>query len=309
MVTEALLKEIGVLDEDISLILEQNSIYVDKIKPLACEYQKTLGHEPFLPYCSDKEKEEAYERAVRYSEKVMELNANNYHMLHLLAWLNLVPGLKRRYEELGIAYDVFLSTMKNIVYKIAECKTVYGTPGVFTDYFFVDFDLKLFELGRLQYEAFRFTGKSYVFGDTVIKDGDTVYFCHIPSSGKLTYELCMESMQMAYEFFKDRLECHVIPVFCQSWLLYERYINEVYPEGSNLKKFAGMFDLYDNQPSEFADCWRVFGKMYEGSTEGLPTDTTLRRKFVEYINAGGTFGRGYGVILYDGEKKEIINRR
>ena len=308
MITEALLKEIGILDEDIPLIIKQNEIYGEKIMPMAKEYQKTLGHEPFMPYESDEAKEEAYQRAVRYSEQVMELNEDICHTLHLLAWLSLVPGLKNRYEELGISYDVFLSTMKNIVYKIAECKTMHGMVGVFTDYFFVDFDLKLFELGRLQYEPFRFTGKSYTYKDTVFKDGDTVYFCHIPSSGKLTYESCLESMQMAYEFFKDRLDGSVIPVFCQSWLLYERYAKEVYPEGSNLKKFAGMFDLYDNQPSDFGDCWRVFGKKFSGTTDDLPADNTLRRRFIEYINAGGTFGRGYGMILYDGETGKIINK-
>ena len=44
------------------------------------------------------------------------------------------------------------------------------------------------------------------------------------------------------------------------------------------------------------------------SVSQLPRDTTLRRNMVRYIENGGGFGFGFGVILYDGEQKKIINR-
>ena len=121
----------------------------------------------------------------------------------------------------------------------------------------------------------------------------------------------MDSLQKAYEFFKKRgkIEGNVMRIFCASWLLYTPYVENIFPEGSNLHKFAEMFDVYlDSEREDFSDCWRIFGKKYEGTTEGLPSDTTLRRNFIKYINEGKSFGNGYGVILYDGEQRKIINK-
>lgn len=308
MLNQTLLEKIGISSEDIPKILEQNAIYSEKIKPLATEYAKTLGHRPFLPYANEEETIKAYERRRQYVDDAIAIDPDNTYMLQLLAWLHLIPYLKERYDELGIDESIFISTMKDISYKVEECKVVNGVCGVFVDFFFLNFDLKLFELGRLQFHVNKFPAQEYTYGDYVIKKGDTVYSCHIPSSGKLTPELCMDSLHRAYEFFKSDLKGTVLPILCQSWLLYEPYVEQVFPEGSNLKKFARMFDVYTCSGAEFTECWRIFGKRYEGTTEGLPSDTTLRRNFIEYIQKGGTFGNGHGVLLYDGEKREIMNR-
>ena len=71
-----------------------------------------------------------------------------------------------------------------------------------------------------------------------------------------------------------------------------------------------MFDVISQKETEgFGDCWRIFNKDYEGSTADFTADTGLQRRFIDYINNGGTFGTGYGTILYDGEKREIVNRK
>ena len=69
-----------------------------------------------------------------------------------------------------------------------------------------------------------------------------------------------------------------------------------------------MFDVVKRieRGNEFADCWRVFNKMYEGTSKGLPDDNSLRRNMINYIDDYGVFGIGEGIILFDGEK--IINR-
>lgn len=120
----------------------------------------------------------------------------------------------------------------------------------------------------------------------------------------------MESFQKAYEFFKPDISGNIIPIISDTWLFYKPYIDQVFPAKSNLKQFANLFDIIDNYTSTdgFYDGWRVFHKMYEGTTEGLPDDTTLQRNFIAYINAGGHFGYGYGILLYDGEKKEIVRK-
>ena len=99
------------------------------------------------------------------------------------------------------------------------------------------------------------------------------------------------------------------PLICFSWLLYKPYAEHVFPAGSNLKKFADLFDVIAevNHGDNFEDAWRVFNQPYTGSTKDLPADNTLRRNFIQYINDGGSFGDGYGIILYNGKEKRIIN--
>ena len=122
--------------------------------------------------------------------------------------------------------------------------------------------------------------------------------------------MCMDSFHQAYEFFKPNLSGDIIPIISITWLLYQPYIDKVFPENSNLLQFANMFDVVKSSSSgnAFYDGWRVFNKMYDGTTKDLPTDNTLRRNFIDYINNGGDFGCGYGIILYDGKNKKIINR-
>ena len=71
--------------------------------------------------------------------------------------------------------------------------------------------------------------------------------------------------------------------------------------------FSRLFDtVTDTHTEEFSDAWRVFGKPLCDSTASLPADNSLRRSFISYINEGGSFGYGHGILLYDGEK--ILNR-
>jgi len=209
----------------------------------------------------------------------------------------------------SISEDVFFDTVRDVAYKTAEHKKRYGTLGLDEPWVCLVFDIRLFAFGRLQYQLGYFAEDEYLFDDFCLKKGDEVYACHIPSSGPLTKELCMKSYQDAYAFFKDRLKGSVIPIVTRSYLVYPPYCNSVFTEGSNTYDFIKMFDVIaENETETFGDCWRIFNKDYEGSTEKFPSDTGLQRRFIEYINFGGTFGWGYGVILYDGEKGEIINR-
>ena len=92
-----------------------------------------------------------------------------------------------------------------------------------------------------------------------------------------------------------------MPVVCHSWLLYPPYLEEVFPEGSNLCRFAEMFRILfvDQVGDHFPDCWRVFGKMHQKDLKDFPADTRLRRSFLIYMQNGGDFGYGYGILLYD----------
>ena len=303
------LNKIGFEPNDISFILSLNRKYADVIEPIVKEYTLNLKSVPYVQYYGN-ERELSLNKAEQFVKQAQEkIPDENEYAVNLLAWLNCIPYLHNIYKQLRISDEIFYETMKDFVYKAKECKNVYGVCGVFVHWFFLQFELKLFSLGRLQYEIYQFDFDEYTFSNTQIKKGDRVYSCHIPSSGKLTYDMCLDSFQKAYEFFKPEISGDIIPIICQSWLLYKPYVENVFPKNSNIKQFTDMFDIIDatSAGNVFSDCWRVFNKMYEGTTEGLPVDNTLRRNFVEYINSGGDFGYGYGIILYDGKQKKIIN--
>lgn len=309
MITNEFLEKIGFSLKDIEFIMEINKKYSHKIVPLVKEYMEGANLAPLLPY-KDGERNASEGRAIRYIESVQKkLPEIDQYASRLLAWLNCVPYLNQSFKKYGISDDIFYESMKDFSYKLKECRDVYGTIGLFVDWFFLFCDLKLFALGRLQYEVCAFIHDEYSHDEFKLKKGDTVYYCHISSSGKLTTDMCMDSFQKAYEFFKPQLRCNIIPIVTHTWLLYKPYMEHVFPKGSNLERFVKLFDVIESSSTgcQFNDCWRVFNKMYEGTTIGLPSDNTLRRNFIRYINDGGDFGGGYGVILYDGENRKIIN--
>lgn len=309
MITKEYLIKIGFALKDIDFIMEINQKYSHKIESLVKEYMEGIKEAPLLPYKTG-EREASEQRAMRYIESVREkLPEIDQYASRLLAWLNCVPYLNESFKKYGISDDVFFESMKDFLYKLKECKNVYGTVGLFVDWFFLFMDLKLFAFGRLQYEVSSFIHDEYLHDELKLKKGDTVYYCHIPSSGKLTTDMCMDSFQKAYEFFKPQLRGNILPIVSHTWLFYKPYIGRVFPEGSNIERFVKLFDVIKSSSTgcRFNDCWRVFNKMYEGKTIGLPSDNTLRQNFIKYIDEGGDFGGGYGVILYNGKSRKIIN--
>lgn len=304
------LEKLGITDSDIGVILEHDRRYGKGIRALAAEYMQMITDGFMKPYPKGG-LETGLKRADSFlaRAKALDSNGKDDYMTSLLFWLHCVPYGKEVYRKQGISEKVFYDTMADIAFKLAECKQVYGKCGVFTNWFFLIFEWKLVALGRLQYQITDFPKDHYEWNGFRLNQGDPVYACHIPSSGKLTEALCMESLQQAYDFFKKDLRTSILPVVCNSWLLFPPYVESVFPEGSNMKAFAQLFDIIDQSGDEgFYDCWRVFGRVYEGTTEGFPCDNTLRRNFIRHIENVGTFGYGYGVLLYDGEKKQIINR-
>lgn len=309
MLTIDFLTKIGIPENDAVEILFYNQRYNDELSQLADEYLKTNDAPECVPYLSGM-REKAHEKAKEYSHRAQNLfpECDNKYMLSLLFWIHCIPRLECIYEENNISLDIFLDSMKDFSYKINECKDVHGLCGVFVDWFFLFFDLKLFELGRLQYEVASFEGTNYTIGNYRLNKGDVVYSCHIPSGGKFTADDCMDSFAKAYEFFSEQLTDDILPVVCETWLFYPPYVEKIFPKGSNISNFIGMFDIISHTSTgkDFEDGWRIFHREYDGTTETLPKDTSLQRNFISYIEDGGDFGHGYGVLLYDGKNKMIL---
>lgn len=309
MLNDALLKEIGFAEEDIPYILECNRKYAPALAPLAAAYRATFGSTELLPYPGE-EREEAYQRAKDYVAAVIALfpEEENPHILNLLAWLQLIPYLEARYAAHGFSRELLIASLSDFPEKVKECKSVYGVCGVFSRWFFLFFDMKVFSLGRLHYEIAALEADRCTLHGMTLRRGDTVLSCHIPAKGPLTPAACLESLQLAGEFFRKLFPGKRMPVVCHSWLLYPPYLEKVFPAGSNLSRFAEMFHILfvDQVGDYFPDCWRVFGKMHQKDLSGFPADTRLRRSFLAYMENGGDFGSGYGIFLFNTQNQQPV---
>ena len=309
MLDQQFLQKIGFAEEDIPYILRCSEKYGDGLAQLAAAYISTLGDTELAVYPGDT-REEAYTRAKAYAQAAIDRfpEEENPHILNLLAWLQLADYLHQRYAAHGLGDDVFYASLSDLPEKTKECRHVYGVCGVFSRWFFLFFDLKVFCLGRLYYEITGFEADSFCSHGLQLQRGDPVLSCHIPAKGKLTEEALLASLQQAYSFLGHLFPGTVMPVVCRSWLLWPPYDQKVFPQEGNLHRFVKQFSILGTESTgqQFPDCWRVFGKMYQGNTRDFPQDTTLRRSFIPYLNSQGEHGYGYGILLYDGQNQKIL---
>lgn len=245
---------------------------------------------------------EADERYLDILQEIAEKTGIHRVTVDMVFLILCTKPLFYLYRQKGLGEDLFWDTMCDLKYKLMECKAVYNIWGTFVTRWFRRFYLcERFKLGRLQYETVTFPHDAY---RDVLKKGDTVYNCHIPSSGALTPESVMDSLRRAHEFYKP--ESGVLPVVCYSWLLYPPH-QDVFPAGSNMAAFARLFDVIETKRSpNNGDFWRIFHCKYGTDFKSLPQDTKLQRNFIAYLQQGNNMGEGLGVLLFDGEK--ILNR-
>ncbi len=221
----------------------------------------------------------------------------------LLFLLSCSGYLKQDYDKNGIPEEIFIESMKDIRYKLEECKKVKNIFGVFVAYWHEGFfRLQRLAFGRLQFDILRSHSKSIEVKGFEIFPDTFALRCHIPSSGPLYEQEVYSSLKAAYGFFKSEIKTKILPVFCDSWLLYPQYAEVFNKNAPNISKFISHFFVYStSQTEDFIDALRIFGTADIGNTSALPQQTRLQKGFVSYINCGGTFGCGNGVLLFNGE--------
>lgn len=309
MISVSLLEKIGFSAADIAEICTCDGPYAHKLNALADAFMKENGQRGRVPY-TDSEYQQKRERAQSFLVQAAGLCRDCHtYMAHLLFWLHCVPHAQIYYAAHGIKESVFWDSMYDLVCKTEMCKKNYGRVGVYLDWFYLFFDYLLFGLGRLQFFVERFHGEFYRFGDFELHEGSTVYSCHIPANGRLCTDDCLVSFQNAYDFFKDELPSSVIPITCESWLLYPPYVQKVFAKDSNIARFAALFDILGQHSTgkRFLDARNVFGRYIDNDTASLPRETSLQRSFLRFIEQGHDFGSGYGIVLYDGVERRILN--
>ncbi len=217
---------------------------------------------------------------------------------HMLLFVCMATILQEKYEQKGISNDIFYDTMRDLRYKLIECSLVHGKYGTMTTKWYERiFEMKIFALGRLQFEISNTWFDCDINGVHIPK-GTNVLSVHIPRTGApLYHELVIESYNKAKEFFKDMFKDNVIFI-CNSWLLYP-WNRTVYKDGSNLAQFYDDFTIVSSgEYQNYGEIWRLFDCIYDGNPDNLPNDTSLRREFIKRIKNNEPIGYGTGVILF-----------
>ncbi len=232
--------------------------------------------------------------------KKMEQPEYTMHMAFLLCCGETLLG---NYREKGLSDELFYAHMVDLRCKLIECRSCKGCWGTFVGgWFHGQYEMDRFQFDRFQFELRELDKKhdgKVLSNGRVLHAGDKYINFHIPSMGvPLSDEIRMSSYAKAAEFYKDEFADGTVLFGCHSWLLYGKY-TEFLPEKSNMRKFILDFELIEQHENDrFYDAWRVFDRFADLPVVQWPRDTSLRRSFAEYIEAGGKTGGGFGVIQF-----------
>lgn len=242
-------------------------------------------------------------------DSVKELSAEygeNEYTMDFVFILNCVPILKQRYEAAGISETIFWQSADDFRCKLLECIECKGVPGTFVaGWNDGTFKMTRFAYGRFQYElkVYDWENDFVTSCGKIMRVGDTYVNMHIPSSGiPLTDDVRLASYKEAYEHYKHLFPDGRVLFCCGSWLLYPRH-REFLPPHSNILKFMDDFEVVGWAEKEtFENGWRVYGKYADLPYSELPRDTSLRKAYAEWLEAGNKAGDAFGCFVFDGEK-------
>ncbi|MBE6592311.1 MAG: hypothetical protein E7646_09770 [Ruminococcaceae bacterium] len=282
--------------------------FLDLIEFTEVEKQKYLELSPKIPLYMDEvardyvmDKRDPKEVAQEISDCADKIGIHQY-TVELVMSLWAGEYLEKEYEKAGLSKQLFIDAMKDMTYKMRECVKyhgIFGTTAHTTGWFNGWFHLNRVALGRLQYDTNITFGQDLEICGIKLYENTPCLGCHIPSSGKLTRELCIESYKLAYKQFPEMRINGLLPIRCISWLLFTPYVH-VFGEKGNTSNFQRSFYIYNEGRYEsFLQDMTVYGKhLSEGD---LPMETSLQRNFLKYINEINAYGYGYGLLLFDGE--------
>lgn len=216
---------------------------------------------------------------------------------NLLSFLYMCEALEQKYIQKGIDNAILSDTLADIVRWTNTWSAIKGELYL-GELFWLRHHMKmnLFKLGRLQYCMDKVW---YDAPEKNLFEGDTVLSIHIPATGPLDYEECIQSLKTAKEFFRKFYpEFNYKYFICSSWLLDET-LSEIMKPDSNILKFQTLFDIDSAVESEaivkFVFGWNI--------TRDMLGDIDAPNSFCEKIKnrfaSGGKFYAGRGIIRSD----------
>jgi len=217
-----------------------------------------------------------------------------YHgLFYILVGIKNLEKAVKIFEEHNVSMDILTHTLQDTALWIRNYKRHNGYLGLASrSWISVGFKGKLFRLGRMQFEM---TTIKQETGLPYLSKGDPALEGHVPQGEPLDHEACMESYRRAFPFFEEHFGYHAKAVHLKTWML-DPEMKKILPPDSNIMKWANDATLLPVE-EKMSDLSRFIFGQPTIDLKTAPRDTTLRRKILEHIEAGGEFCNRAGIIM------------
>ena len=265
------------------------------VKEIITKWYKTLG----FPEIYDNEFYRALDtydvdEGAKFEDYDVKCEDGKKNLLHFLYFSK---ALSEKYKAMGIPEDILLDTLSDIVVWTNTWREVKGEMYLGQlDWLSHHFAQRLYKLGRLQY----YRGKApRDIPELGVNKGDSVLDIHIPASGKLGREGCVDSLKRALDFFPKYYPDFDFKCFtCHSWLLDSK-LKDYLPERSNILSFAGLFrEIHEDSDNALIRYMFEWDTTVENIKDKTPK-TSAAAKIKEAILRGESFHVTLGAIALD----------
>lgn len=142
--------------------------------------------------------------------------------------------------------------------------------------------------------------------DALLSNGDPAICLHIPASGPLKRELCIDSLRKMTAFFNER-KLEYKAVVCYSWILDPVFTKIM--QSTNLADFQKLGHLFRLDGCDQTDeiVWRVFN-IWHGTPADIgdgPWNSGMQRSVAAYLKTGGRFCE-YGMVILKKELDDLL---
>ena len=213
---------------------------------------------------------------------------------NLLHFLCFCEELEKEYNKRNIPKSILLDTLGDIVVWTKTWSSLKGRLYLGElAWLSRHMGMRLFKLGRLQ---FCMADSEFDIPEKGLKKGAPVIEVHIPEGEPLLYDECVKSLDMARSFFAEYFPEYEYSLFtCHSWLL-DGSLKELLRRDSNIFKFAGLFKISRNDPSDALLGYLFRWGIKRGELGECAPSSSLSRRVKESILAGQSFYESLGWI-------------
>ena len=208
--------------------------------------------------------------------------------------LYLLEHMHEEYEQRSLGNERFDEMVRPIKDKI---ENAYLKTGTFllgdAEWFRLFLAARLFRIGRLWFDIKQINcdvpSKGLVRGDNIVG-------IHVPAGSPLLYEDCVKSIKDAKEFISLHFpDFSYRYMTCISWLLSEKNA-DLLGEGSNVLKFATLFEIVSEHKSDNIIRFVFGGGMTRDKLENATPNGRFQRKLKDAALSGRIFYDRRGVI-------------
>ena len=203
--------------------------------------------------------------------------------------------VKKKYENEGIAEEIYVETMTDLDVWGEAYKREYGVLGI-KEYKWIEksLDMKIFKLGRLQFEPVEDQEVEDFIQEWGFSEEILVLNTHIQAGQALDFDLCQKSYKQAVDFFKTREGQNKKIVFvCDSWLLNPKLANLLGAD-TNIAKFQKQYQILSENLNNHQIEKRLFQQV-EADPKRYKATTSLQKHVKDCLMKGEQFGSCKGV--------------